>query len=202
VSNPDPTVHRSPITERRVNPRRRTYMTSESVLPVAISAPRMEHLWSPAGATSGNRSQWGPTRERLKQADRQPVATHGKRFGAHGKGAPPEKGGVASLAPQEESKSCEPEGPQDLTTRIYHLAGRAATTGSDGRCGGGSGVGVTISLGPAQLKLELPSFARSRPPMQRRSAGCWLCAHPDSRFAIGLHSRPESQEARRSPGVI
>ncbi len=45
----------------------------------------MEHLWSQAGATNGNRSQMGPSRKRLKQADRQPVATHGNRFGAHGK---------------------------------------------------------------------------------------------------------------------
>src|SRR5260370_42309882 len=48
----------------------------------------MEHLWSPAGATSGNRWQMGSPRKRLKQADRQPVATHGNRFGAHGKGRP------------------------------------------------------------------------------------------------------------------
>jgi hypothetical protein len=45
----------------------------------------MEHLWSPAGATSGNRSQVGRARKRLKQADRQRVATHGNGFGAHGK---------------------------------------------------------------------------------------------------------------------
>ena len=45
----------------------------------------MEHLWSPAGATRGNRSQMGRPRKRLKQADRQPVATHGNRFRAHGK---------------------------------------------------------------------------------------------------------------------
>jgi hypothetical protein len=45
----------------------------------------MEHLWSQAGATSGNQSQMAPLRKRLKQADRQPVATHGNRFAAHGK---------------------------------------------------------------------------------------------------------------------
>jgi hypothetical protein len=28
----------------------------------------------------------GRARKRLKQADRQPVATHGNRFGAHGRG--------------------------------------------------------------------------------------------------------------------
>src|SRR5438309_11557491 len=45
----------------------------------------MEHLWSPAGATGGNRWQIGRARKPLKQADRQPVATHGNRFAAHGK---------------------------------------------------------------------------------------------------------------------
>ena len=45
----------------------------------------MEHLWSPAGATGGNQPQIGPSRKRLNRADWQPVATHGNRFGAHGK---------------------------------------------------------------------------------------------------------------------
>jgi hypothetical protein len=74
----------------------------------------MEHLWSQAGATSCNRSQNAPARKRLKQADRQPVATHGNRFGAHGKehvchrlpavADDPllDKEGVTFLAPQRE----------------------------------------------------------------------------------------------------
>src|SRR5437868_1456920 len=45
----------------------------------------MEHLWSPAGATGGNRWQMGRPRKPLKQADPQPVATHGNRFAAQGK---------------------------------------------------------------------------------------------------------------------
>jgi hypothetical protein len=45
----------------------------------------MEHLWSPAGATGGNRWQMGDPGKPLKQADPQPVATHGNHFGAHGK---------------------------------------------------------------------------------------------------------------------
>src|SRR5258708_29457727 len=45
----------------------------------------MEHLWSRAGATGGNRSQIEGPRKRLKQADRQPVATSGNGSGAHGK---------------------------------------------------------------------------------------------------------------------
>jgi hypothetical protein len=45
----------------------------------------MERLWSQARATSRNQLQMAPLRKRLKQADRQPVATHGNRFRAHGK---------------------------------------------------------------------------------------------------------------------
>ena len=45
----------------------------------------MEHLWSPAGATGGNRWQMRHPQKPVKQADQQPVATHGNRFGAHGK---------------------------------------------------------------------------------------------------------------------
>jgi hypothetical protein len=41
----------------------------------------MEHLWSQAGATGGNRWQMGDPRKPLKQADPQPVATHGNRLG-------------------------------------------------------------------------------------------------------------------------
>jgi hypothetical protein len=49
------------------------------------TAKDMEYLWSPAGATGGNRSQMRRARKPLKQADPQPAATHGNRFGAHGK---------------------------------------------------------------------------------------------------------------------
>src|SRR3954463_11014916 len=45
----------------------------------------MERLWSPAGATGGNRSQMGEPQKRLKQADRQLLATHGNGSAAHGK---------------------------------------------------------------------------------------------------------------------
>jgi hypothetical protein len=47
----------------------------------------MEHLWSLAGATGGNRWQMRHPQKPLKQADPQPVATHGNRFAAHGKEA-------------------------------------------------------------------------------------------------------------------
>jgi len=61
----------------------------------------MEHLWSPAGATGGNRSQMAVLRKRLKQADRQPLATHGNGSGAHGKegvdGSSPSEGFTKSL---------------------------------------------------------------------------------------------------------
>jgi hypothetical protein len=57
----------------------------------------MEHLWSPAGATGGNRWQMADPRKPLKQAYPQPVATHGNRFGAHG------KEGVDGSSPSEGS---------------------------------------------------------------------------------------------------
>jgi hypothetical protein len=73
-----------------------------------IRLQRMEPLWSRAVATSGNRSQTDTLRKRLKQAktvavgcDRLPETFPGKEE-------------VAFLAPQN-AKSCEPEGPQDLT---------------------------------------------------------------------------------------
>jgi len=40
----------------------------------------MEHFWSRAGATGGNQSQMQASRKRLKQADRQTVATHRNGF--------------------------------------------------------------------------------------------------------------------------
>src|SRR5713101_8473972 len=70
--------------------------------PSAILGEWMEHLWSPAGATGGNRWQMAHPRKQLKQADRQPVATHGNRFAAHGKegvsGSSPEEGSHRSPA--------------------------------------------------------------------------------------------------------
>jgi hypothetical protein len=58
----------------------------------------MEHLWSRAGATCGNRWQMGRARKPLKHADPQPVATHGNRFAPHG------KEGVDGSSPSEGSK--------------------------------------------------------------------------------------------------
>ena len=54
-------------------------------LPISDLSKGMERLWSLAGATGGNRGQMGRPRKPLKQADPQPVATHGNLFGAHGK---------------------------------------------------------------------------------------------------------------------
>jgi hypothetical protein len=73
----------------------------------------MEHLWSPAGATGGNQWQIQSTPRRLKQAKRQPVATHGNGFGAHGKegvdGSSPSEGftkgqQMAFLLPQRRTR--------------------------------------------------------------------------------------------------
>ena len=56
-------------------------------IPLRISdlSKGVERLWSLAGATGGNRFQMEHPQKPLKQADRQSVATHGNRFGAHGK---------------------------------------------------------------------------------------------------------------------
>jgi hypothetical protein len=61
----------------------------------------MEHLWSPAGATGGNRSQIDWRRKPLKRADPQPMATHGNGLAAHGKegvdGSSPSEGSAKAL---------------------------------------------------------------------------------------------------------
>jgi hypothetical protein len=95
----------------------------------------MEHLWSPAGATGGNRWQMEHPRKPLKQADPQPVATHGNRFGAHGKEHVCHRlpavaddpllvrEGVDFLVMQREVESREPEGPAGLgpnANRLHH----------------------------------------------------------------------------------
>ena len=75
----------TPSLHRRAQHSTRTW--GDTQIPLAIGDPGegMEHLWSPAGATSGNQWQMGHPQKPLKQADPQPVATHGNRFGAHGK---------------------------------------------------------------------------------------------------------------------
>jgi hypothetical protein len=74
----------------------------EGGLPRGEATFGMEHEWSQAGATSGNQSQIEGPRKRLKQADSQPVATHGNRFAAHGKegvdGSSPSEGSSKSAA--------------------------------------------------------------------------------------------------------
>jgi hypothetical protein len=77
-----------------------TTMSARGIpLPISDLSEGMERLWSLAGATGGNRSQMGRPRKPLKQADPQPVATYGNRFGAHG------KEGVNGSSPLE--GSCE-----------------------------------------------------------------------------------------------
>src|SRR5512133_518842 len=90
---------------------------------------RMEPLWSPVVATGGSWWQMVTPRKRLQQAktiatgcDQLPIGSHGKERVCHR--LPPAaesplsvKEGVDLLAPQD-AKSCEPEGPQDLTARL------------------------------------------------------------------------------------
>jgi hypothetical protein len=47
--------------------------------------PRMEHLWSRAVATGGNRSRMGWQQKRLQQAKTLAVGCHWLPIGAHGK---------------------------------------------------------------------------------------------------------------------
>jgi hypothetical protein len=84
----------------------------------------MEHLWSRADATGGNRWQMGRPRKPLKQADPQPVATHGNRFGAHG------KEGVNGSSPLEgfHFPPVQPPFLLPVLTGVFRLAVRAAST--------------------------------------------------------------------------
>jgi hypothetical protein len=88
----------TPSLHRRAQRSTRTW--GDARIPLAIGDPGegMEHLWSPAGATGGNRSQMEHPQKPLKQADPQPMATHGNGFGAHG------KEGVDGSSPSEGSK--------------------------------------------------------------------------------------------------
>src|ERR1700731_1271335 len=75
----------TPSLQRRWSTPATTMRARGIPLPISDLSEGMEHLWSPAGATGGNRWQMGRPRKPLKQADPQPVATHGNRFAAHGK---------------------------------------------------------------------------------------------------------------------
>jgi hypothetical protein len=56
-----------------------------SPLPIGDPQRRDGAFMEPSGRNGGNRWQMERPRKPLKQADPQPVATHGNRFGAHGK---------------------------------------------------------------------------------------------------------------------
>ena len=71
---------------QRWNPPATVHMRSRNPITHHNDLSRwMERLWSLAGATGGNRWQMGRAREPLKQADPQPVATHGYGPRPHGK---------------------------------------------------------------------------------------------------------------------
>jgi hypothetical protein len=85
----------------------------------------MEHLWSPAGATGGNRWQMGRARKPLKQADPQPVATHGNPLAAHGKEGVDRRASavsnrLSSLVRVESSRTSS-----GSTVRVYDLTPRS-----------------------------------------------------------------------------
>ena len=100
--------------------------------PVPRGSHHISSLWSPVVATGGNRLQMRRARKRLKQAktvaagcDRLPPDPHGK-----GRVDPTslllKRGTISSL--RKGDKSCEHEGPQDLTRRLC----QAGTTPSRG----------------------------------------------------------------------
>src|SRR5829696_7559841 len=87
----------------------------------------MEHLWSRAGATGGNWWQIERPRKRPKQAKIVAMGCDQLPKGAHGKGAPPpRKGGGRLSGSARSAKSCKPEGPQDLTTRLWQVQTRSS----------------------------------------------------------------------------
>src|SRR6266566_10108603 len=95
--------------------------TPESLWPSAIHGEGMEHLWSPAGATSGNRWQMRGPRKWLKQADPQPVATHGNGSRPHG------KEGVNGSSPLEGFAKAPYVGPSRVgVAERFTVQGRAA----------------------------------------------------------------------------
>src|SRR5436190_19658526 len=89
------------------------------------AVPRMEPLWSPVVANGGNRRQIDESRKPQKQAKSVATSCHRlpEKFpGKQGvcRGLPPVAGGPLPEREEvdllENAKSCEPEGPQDLTT--------------------------------------------------------------------------------------
>ena len=113
----------------------------------------MEHLWSPAGATGGNRRQMGPARKPLKQSDPQPLATHANRFGAHG------KEGVDGSSPSEGLQNP----PLTGIFRSGRLADRA-TCGGYGAVYGAFAHAKSTSSAPE--RGHLPCSARELEPCE------------------------------------
>jgi hypothetical protein len=124
---------RPPLYGEGLNTRRADGWTHEALWPSAIPGEWMEHLWSPAGATGGNRWQMGRGRKPLKQADRQPVAptaTVSQRMvkrtfatGCHRLRTIPyllERESTSRLRKEIESR--EPEGPQDSARTLTATA--------------------------------------------------------------------------------
>jgi hypothetical protein len=86
----------------------------------------MEHLWSQAVATMATGGKWDG-RKMLKQAKTAAAGCDRLPETVHGKGELPRKGGGRLSGSARSAKSCEPEGPQDLTSRLLHAAASAST---------------------------------------------------------------------------
>jgi hypothetical protein len=146
----------------------------------------MERLWSPAGATSGNRWQMGRARKPLKLADPQPVATHRNRFNAHG------KEGVDGSSPSEGSAKAPHVG-----AFVLSRSGRLARRRS---CGWYGAVHGAFALTTSPERQPGGDFT---PNDERR-----LKMSPTARRRINRRTRPGSsprrlsESRRRSPPEV
>jgi hypothetical protein len=125
----------------------------------------VEPLWSLAVATRGNRWQTARPLKRPRQAKTVAVGCQRLPPRFHGKGAP-RKGGGRLPRCAKSAKSCEPEGPQDLTPRLLHEVDFASTA---------RGVRRLDTLRRALRRRASPEAAtrasgrRPRPPARRRA---------------------------------
>ncbi len=112
----------------------------------------MEHLWSRAVATSGNRWQVRGSRKPLRQAKTVAVGCHRLPIGAHGKRRVEatsilrKRGSPSSLRKRVES--CEPEDSQDSRLTLYARSPEPARPGAE-------------PLRVLALELEAPAKARN-----------------------------------------
>jgi hypothetical protein len=107
-----PRSPRPPLYRRVAMARWHARNGSESLCSSGIPGRRMEHLWSPAGATGGNRWQTQQPQEPLEQAESVATACHPLPGKAHG------KEGVNGSSPLEGSIKAPQGGAFFFSTRL------------------------------------------------------------------------------------